>query len=641
MMHFAALVFLSMAISEVWSAGCSDKGLGGGCLSSLVERANEKDWPKIFGEVFDNVSSERVEGINILLMKHMKYIREYVRPKCQVKFYKDQGFRDLRNLDCIVDETFIRLLSLSSKLRCFTLDCKNSATADWKSAEILLHKRTMLMWLDMVPVKHGKVMRTEDRNNIIDFIVDKFYLYIKSNDLRSMRNLLRDMRLPSLQQMDQIIHKTCSLHDSRWENDLACAWRSVQDKLFLLTSQFDSKDNKVKQLWTSVDYKKKLELEYVGNVIETATMTTRENLEQFSEEILSLKNNNFEKLGDYFASLAKYDNEIAKADINYITTTLNKFSEEQMKLTKKLADITEALAKDTLIAGVLDTIFAWAKAALAAALAVSSMLPPDVDSGGIIEALDKVDELAASTANLVKVTSLTDVVKEVSKDMRKVYNGLKDNSRHLEYTKKILMYESNPDSAADIEEIQKRFLDAYNAYDPKVSSADIARLEQGFHNVRDVIKDSLDDMTQAAASGVKAKIFATNNLEKMASLISQITRLLESQFEYQFDLMDTLAVYLRAKLAKNMIGRLTDSIEEVRSDQSAKFARKQTAVDALITSRMHTLQALQLHCNALEYSNAGDMPSVCTNAMQNLTDSAIIDVIAYNPESCDGNTSSI
>ena len=607
-----------------------------GYSSLLVERSfNEdvKEWPTIFGEVFESVASENAEEINDILIKHMRYIRESVRPKCPTMFYDSQKVRDLSNPNCLIDETFMRLLFLSSRLGCSGMDCADSA--DWRSADVLLHKRSLLMWLDMIPVEHGKTIPAEDRNAMIDYIVENLYVHIKANDFLGLDALLKKMRLPSVQQMYQITG-ACTEEDSKWENDLACSWRNAVDDLMILTNAFEAKNDKVSQLSTSIDYQLKLQLQQDVNVIETATSTLRENLEQFSDEILSVINNNFEGLGTYFATLADYDSDIAAADIGYISGALDKFQEQTDNLVRDINRVSSTLEGITEIASILDSVLAWQKAGAAATLGVMGAMAGD--PSGLMDAWDRVDDAIASTVNAVRVGTIEDLLRDVTADMKQVFSAFARNRELLNDARSIVEYESNPNGQTDIGDTRRRFLEAYNAYDPQVNTADIARLDQGWNNVLDVIRDSLDDMTQSASSALKGEIYAKNYLEEMALLIPQITALLESRYEYQFDLMDSLAVNLRAKLAKDSVQNLTDMIEEVRNDQDARFARKQAALKSLMVSKMHTLQALVLHCNALGYRNAGEMPSVCRIAMENMSNSAIADVISYLPQSCSSRT---
>ena len=600
-----------------------------GYSSLLVERAlNEdvKEWPKIFGEVFESVASENAKKINGILLQHMKYIRESVRPKCPTKIHE---VRDLSNPNCLIDETFMRLLFLSSRLGCTGIDCSNGA--DWQSADVQLLKRTILMWLEFVPVEHGKTFPAKDRNAIINYIVDNVYVHVKENDFLALYNLQKKMWLPSAPQMYQITG-TCTAEDSKWENDLACAWRNLADDLVILTNAFEAKDNKVTGLSTSIDYQKKLEVQHMGNVVETATSKTRENLEQFSDEIMSVINNNFEGLANYFGTLADYDSDIAAADIVYISDSLDKFKEQTDNLAREIRRVSAILEQATEIASIFDTIVAWQKAAATAAVGIVGVIGGD--PGGLVDAWDKMDEALAATINAVRVGTLAGLMTDVNVDMKTIFTAFDKNRELLEDAKKIVAYESNPNGRTDLDDTRMRFLEAYNAYNPQVNTADIARLDQGWTNVLDVIRDSLDDMTQYSSVAVKGTIYAENYLEEMALLIPQITALLESRYEYQFDLMDSLAVNLRAKLAKGSVQDLTDMIKEVRNDQSSKFARKQAALKSLMVSKMHTLQALSLHCNALEYRNAGEMPSVCTNAVESMTDSAIADVISFLPQSC-------
>ena len=631
-LRLAVLVYILLAINKVRCKGCGE--VDQGCTPSLdlAERSQHRHWPAIFAKVFESVSSKNLGEMNMILARHMEYVRKVIRPRCSLKFHTSQGVRDLTNKDCLIDETFIRLMILSSKLRCSNIECLNPGSSRWNSKQFVLLRGRMLMWLDIATstIEHGKEVSLDDRHSIANAILDDIYALTKTNNIKGLEKYLHDTRLPSLQQMEQV--KASCDPNARWENDLACPWKNLLDELFTLTKTYNGRYAKNKQISTSIDYNKKLELQNFRTVIEAAAIKTRENLDKFSVEIERVINDNFDKLSDYFKTLASYDADIAEADLSYIEGALAKFKRKEVDLNDKLDKIAQSVAGQTQGAALLDSFSAWMKV-------VASTVATCFDPSGAMDTWDRLDEAAASTVNTIRATTLPKLMKDVKADLKLVKSAFDKNRGLLNNAMDIVRYKEDSDDTIDINAVRKRFLTAYQNYDPQVTTADIARLDQKWINVLEVIKDSLGDMTQAAASAVKGKIFASNKIEEMAYIIPQITSLFESRFEYQFDLMDTLAVSLRAKLAKDSVQKLSDSIKSMRDNSHRKiFDKKQAALYSLITSRIHTIQAVQLHCNSLEYRNAGEMPSVCIDALQSLSDSAISDVIAYLPQTCVVNT---
>ena len=629
-LRLATLVCILLASNKVRCTAHGDNAeQDSTSISYLTEH---RDWPAIFGNVFESVSSRNLGEINMILGRQMEYVRKEIRPRCSLKFHTSQGVRDLSNKDCLIDETFIRLMIFSSKLRCSDIECLNPGSSVWDPQEIATLRGRMLMWLDIAIIEHGKEMSLNDRHFIANAILDDIYGFTKANNIKGLEKYLRETRLPSLQQMDQV--KAMCEPDANWENDLACSWKNVLNEIFTLTKTYYARYAKVKQISTLIDYNKKLELQNLKNVVEAAAIKTRQNLEQFSDEIVTMINDDFDQLGDYFATLASYDADIAEADMGYIEGALAKFKRKEGYLSNELIKISREISLETQGAAILDSISAWMKV-------VATTIAACFDPSGAMDIWDKVDEAAASTANTIRATTLPELMADVKSRLMKVHSAFDKNRGLLLDTMDIVTYEENLEvgDTGDIDVVRRRFLEAYQDYDPQVSPDDISGLEQAWTNVLDVIRDSLGDMTQSAASAVKGHIFASNKIEEMARLIPEITALLESRYDYQFDLMDTLAVSLRAKLAKDSVQKLSDSIQTMRdTTQSTKLGRKQAALDSLITSRMHTIQAVQLHCNSLEYRNAGEMPSVCIDALQSLSDSAISDVIAYLPQACVDNT---
>ena len=607
--------------------------------AGLSSDSCRQDWKMVFGKAFDYVSAKNLRALNLLLAEHGGCIRSQVRQRCPKPFHVSGG-RDLSQVDCLFDETFIRLFSFSRRLKCSDALCSNPDTVNWDTSKSKELRGDILMWFEMAPLKTGRKISASDKSDIVSALLKNVYGFLQRNDIDGLKDFLRKMRLPSLRQLNDI-KLECAVPGYNWEGDLACSWSKLQRELVLLLSVYDSKDDKVKSITTTFDYNEKLRQVNLKNMVDTAAAGTQKSLEQFAKELTSVINDRFEQLGDYFTTLADFDGDIAKADIGYIVAALDKFSEKRRILSIRFEELADTLFVQTSLVAKANAILAWYKVYLTTAFAAIGAATGDVS--GFLDALDKTDEAAAATLNAAKSAKLAGFINGVMADMKKITKGLRTNRRLLENAKNIVLWESGKETAEPAlkDKIRWEFLQAYNDYDPQVDSADIARIEEGMANILDVIKEVLEESTQTAAVAGKSKIVLSGDIEDMALLIPQIIGLLESQFEYQFDYMDSLAAYLRAKLAKSSVQQLQSSIEKSRKSGSAmskSIANNQAALTALITSKTHTLEALRQACNVLQYKNAGEMPVVCKKAEKSLSDLDIADVLAFLPETCVENT---
>ena len=601
------------------------------------------DWKVVFGKAFDYVNAKNLGALNLLLAKHGGCIRSQIRQRCP-KPFDVSGGRDLSHVDCLIDETFMRLFSFSRRLKCSDALCSNPSTVNWETSKSKALRGGILMWFGIVPLQTGRKVSAKEVSEIVSALMKNIYVFLQKNDFGGLKNYLGMMRLPNIRQMNGLKFKCSSAATYNWESDLACSWNKFQKELLLLMSVYDSNDDKVKYLTTTFDHNEKLRQVQLKNIVDTAAAGTKKSLEQFTNELTSVINDRFEQLGDYFSTLAEFDGDIAKADIGYIVAALEKFSEKRRKLSSKFEELSERLLVTTTTLAAVNAAAAMLKAALTATLAAASAATGDF--GGLVDTMDKMNEAADATLNVVKTARVAIFIKSVKKDMSKITKGLKTNAKLLENAKNIVLWESGKGSAdpALMEKIRYEFLQAYNDYDPQVNSADIARINEGMENILNVIKESLEGVTETGSIVIaagKTAIIASGDIEAMASVIPQIIALMESQFEYQFDYMDSLAAYLRAKLAQSSVQQLQASIEKSRKSGSAmskNIANNEAALTALITAKTHTLQAVTQACNVIQYRNAGEMPTVCKKARKSLSDSDIADVIAFLPESCVENT---
>ena len=620
------LITMQVALKFGFTSGDS-----GSCLS---------DWKAVFGQAYDYVSDKDLRSLNLLLARHESCIRNEVRQRCPKSFFSPEG-RDLSHLDCLLDETFIRLFSFSRRLDCSDAICSDPDSVDWGTSKAKKLRGDVLIWFEIVPLETERQIVNEDRSEIISILLNNVYSLLQQNDFGGLNDFLKGMRLPNLKQLNGI-KLDCTSDSYNWEGDLACSWEKLLKELVLLISVHESGHAEVKHLTSTFDYSKKLEQLNAKNIVETAAMGTQNSLKEFATELTLVINDRFDQLGDYFTTLADYDGEIAKGDIDDIVGELEGFRNQQNKLTAEFTELSTKLIDQTQAVAAANAVIAWVKVYATTALAAVSAASGD--ASGFIDAWDKTDEAVEAALNAVRSETLSTLMTELTGEMETIKDNLDAGKDLLDQARLIVQSESE-DEPADLDamkQVQWEFLQAYNSFSSGVSNANIQKVDQGMSNVLDVISEVLSESTQAIASVAgKGEIIKSNGLEDMALLIPQITALLESRLEYQDDYINSLAAYLRSKMAGASVQELKNSIEESRERGSStrnNVAKNQAALTALITSKAHSLQAVRHACHVLEYRNAGTMPAVCERALKSLAVEDIMDVIAFVPESCVENT---
>lgn len=256
---------------------------------------------------------------------------------------------------------------------------------------------------------------------------------------------------------------------------------------------------------------------------------------------LPAKSTSHEKVQD--GAVIVGDGEIAAIDIDYIQSELTKYNTKLTSLNSALSYDAAMIAELALVSAGLDAALAWVKAMADMAIGIFSAIGGEFRDLSI--AFDSMNDATQATINAIRAGTIPDLMQDVAKDSQKIFQGFKNNDDFLDQTAKLLILLI--DGIEDIENAGKDFLDRYNEFDPEIGADDIARIGIKWETTVDLIADHLEAVTQAGASGGKAVIYAENYIERMKFYIPQISALLQSRLDFQFDLMDTLAAYVRAK----------------------------------------------------------------------------------------------
>ena len=614
---------------------------------SVSLRVEKRDTPQISGwdswetyhrEIFDDLKNKNLHGLFYKQGVQNNFVNTAVRPLCtSYHVYSSNEKSDLSDMNCLIAEISGRLRDMEYWINDHYSDW---TSVDWKNEDVIQLRAYMMIWMSITPLNIDKEISNEEKTTIVSLLQGKIYSLVLSNDIAGIEEKLSSTQLPSLFQMRQYITKDrCAGRSFNWYTDLACSWESFLSELHLLINTHKSREDKVKRLSLSYDYKEKLEMQQLKNMFDGAVAEVQGSLEDFSDELKSVMLTNFDSIGNYFATLADFDGDIAEADIAYIQSELEKYDYKLQMLQWALQYNAEEISELAKISAAIDAAFAWAKAVADMAIGIFSAIGGSF--GEISAAFDSMNDATQKTLNAVRAGTLAELIGDVSEDAETIFNGFDANEDFLTLTANLVKQQGGEEVIAmeELDGIREEFLERYNAYSPQVGSDDIARMGAKWETIIDLIDEIFAEVTHAGASGAKGIVYAGNYIEQMRFVVPQITALLESRFDFQFDLMDSLAANLRAQLARSSVEELRGSIEEIRDNmQDPEIAKTQAALSTLIVSRIHTMQALHLHCNILEYVNAGEVPSACEDAMRTLSEGDITNAITYLPETCVTNT---
>ena len=584
----------------------------------------------MFKSIYDNVVSE--DG-NKMKGHFGKFGSIYanLRTVCAQAYEND-----FEQLACYLTETFARMELLRSAL--------GPNYDNWQSTRPQSMRAVVLVWLLLTPKFNSYVtLSTKSQTDSAGELLKIMYDKIHGNDLTGLQEIAE--LVPNEDQMDVTSRDDCSPKFYKISQNLKCGFKILMENVKVFLGQYSSKDQRTKTLDLSVDYKTRLtqfQISSIKGAIENTYLELQSSLEGFTGEIkkyfeLSI-DNRFSSLRDYFQNVASFDLEIAKADTAFIMGKLNEFKTTAAELQLNLDYDTKALRLEGVIVKSIDATFKWLKAIGSGGFAIVSALTGDFS--GFIDAIDRVDDAAKATLEVVKGDAIREQITIATDTFNAIAEGLRKNSVHLENTKNIIdKLEANQINDDEFKILQKRFLQSYNDYTPQVSEAQIAKLDSAWNAVVENLEELIDSVKTVEGIAASTNIFVRNHFFKLKIAVPQLTQTLSNRFDFQFDLMDSLTATVRAYTSMRGANGLTESFKDLdnqlATSQEAQLALKQMALSTYVLSQFHLLLILSQYCNYVTYVNAGVESRQCTNALATMDTNRIDEALSYNPPSCD------
>lgn len=267
-------------------------------------------------------------------------------------------------------------------------------------------------------------------------------------------------------------------------------------------------------------------------------------------------------ISKYFYGLAKFDEDIAKADVTFISDKLSEFRKKSDEISKKVEkDIKNAMAAMvTVLAGQLVEESVILSLKIAENTNPSKVIFGGVEVGDIYEQLAEVARAAQELTHGVALrTSLVNVIKD-SADLAKDF---KDNANQIS-SMQILVKAIDANKVDEIGYDADKFIKAYSDYTPKVNRARLAKNDALWANFKSETCDLLFGAQGAGAALGQGVVGGMLLCEKLEGTLAEFSALRENVFDFQFDLVDSLAAVIRGNVGKKLstsIDVLNDVVE--------------------------------------------------------------------------------
>lgn len=305
-------------------------------------------------------------------------------------------------------------------------------------------------------------------------------------------------------------------------------------------------------------------------------------------------------ISGYFLGLAKYDQGIAEQDVAFIKGKLDEFEEKASSLSTKVQEDVRAvmIAANTALAAQLaeEIIILTAKI-------VEHANPLKVIFGGVEldDIYEQAAEVARATNELAHGIALFASFKNVYDDMATLSARLKENADQIANLQ-TMVHAIKENDVDNLGFDSTRFIDTYGSYTPKVDKSDLARNDALWAAYKDSTCDLLFGAEGIGAEITQGVVGGMALCEKLEGTLAEFFALRENIFDFQFDLVDSLALVVRGNVAKKLSQSITVSNDRLKAS---------TFMLGFFMTQYRLQFEASLYCDKLQYLNQGKEIKPC------------------------------
>ena len=552
-------------------------------------------------------------------------------------------FTSVSELSCVGHgKQFCQHENIRSLLQSHLTDLPKSKN-DWETKEGKYRRLALLIWLGM----HNAQMNEEQFKPLFKEILDLTDSLLVKNSAADFKMLFD--RIPTIAYIEFWIRDTqdissCNNHEVY---NIRCLFFDLYSILSKY-SKFISKNPKTKHVETLTDHKEGLRLQKLNNIKDKLTRNVLEIKKTISELSLDLKkffserlDDRFSALGKHFEKMASYDLQKATADVGFIRTKLKDFEDEVKTITNQLKPKLTKIINYALSSTIGNLAF---HVSMLLIEVFANMNPlkhifGQTDPRAMLEAQRNV---AAAGVKVAEATKLKSILMDVLNMGQVLKEGFQKNAAFQKNTDalvtKISAKLNTPAKVIGDDEVSRdadEFLDKYAEYSPNVT---LAQIEQQGSLLESLVEDGCalikDDVT--VGSAVQAGIMAStgNCLTTKSDIVALVTTYSE-MYQYQFDLMESLAEVVRSYTAFTSAKTLQKKFKtSIKSGFKKDAQLDLLLIQMRLSSRLHRLLMVNNLCDYEEYMRGGVEPRQCKVARSTLSDTSIDALVALSKSTC-------
>ena len=389
-----------------------------------------------------------------------------------------------------------------------------------------------------------------------------------------------------------------------------------------------------KLLNTMINYKTYLQQSQISEILgivqnqQFTIYTIADNLKKEFDKSLGER---FQGIKTYFSQVEGFNKEIARADIGYIKGTLDIYQEQVNVLAPEVGQ------------GYVDLLnYALATASLQLAQTTVNLALQIYDAcnplktlfggGAAVDVLAALDEVAQAISQLADAGSLLAAWDNLKRETNSIVTKLAENTRFLETVKAILdQIDASETSSETFEKLKQEFLAEYNNYSPKVTKPELTAMTALWEKVIERACGVIEAADKTTSVAVQTYVNSQGYCWKIPIKMQRLTETYEEIYDFQFDLMDAMAAYVRASTAVTSAGDMNENYEMIAQSNpdNILYFLQQLAALTYLSNKMEKAQVVENYCDVLQYKQGGQRPAVCSGESTDIPT-----LIAYEGTGC-------
>ena len=334
----------------------------------------------------------------------------------------------------------------------------------------------------------------------------------------------------------------------------------------------------------------------------------------------------FAELRQYFVKLQSFNYEKATADVAFLQGEIDSYNKTAQRLSKEISSrvwslLAKALGATSL--GVFERIIVFAECMNPAAFVT--------DSDKISDIKDTIEGVGEQLVDVAEAQSLFNSFESLSELLLKIGIDFYSNTVFLQDTYKMLPESGGTMTPEEFEKSKNKFLTNYNDYSPQVFEDNIAKVESEWENVIESACDLLEENDVLPVSGLN--VIVPTYCWELKTLIQELIEVYSEIYDYQFELMDAMAAYIRAMTGYTSAKEISKDFDRIMNvdsrDGDNVHESELIGMVSYITYEVQQQQAVIDYCNILTYKNGGKEFEECKQRNIN-----IAEVLSLEPAKC-------